>query len=57
MLKLFILPALNGQWAHVDFDLQNYFTLYIDEANIPALADANLTRIDGAKNAKRRPSS
>jgi HK97 family phage portal protein len=43
-----ILDALNRQWAWVDFDQRDTYTLAIDEQKIPALADSNLVRADTA---------
>lgn len=48
MLMTIILPALNEQWAHTDFDQRNTYTLMVDETAIPALAEANLTKADTA---------
>src|SRR5690606_29981217 len=36
---------------HRDFGRQNYYTLYVDEGQIPALAEANLVKISGARDA------
>lgn len=47
-MKTIILPALNEQWAHKDFNPRDHFTLAVDENRIPALADANLARSDTA---------
>lgn len=43
-LKMIVLPALNKQWAHRDFDKPNYYTLAIDENAIPQLAENNLQK-------------
>lgn len=52
LLTRVILPALNTQWAHRDFDRSNYYTLYVDEIRIPALAEANLVKVQSAAQAK-----
>lgn len=46
-LKNVILPALNEQWAQVDFDHTGY-TLAVDEAAIPQLAEAQLAKSETA---------
>ena len=45
-LTMYVLPALNDQWARTDFSQP--LTLAIDEANIAAYADANLLKADTA---------
>jgi 2'-5' RNA ligase len=50
LLKMLILPALNQQWAHRDFDKRNYYTIAVDEAAISALSEANLAKADTAVN-------
>jgi HK97 family phage portal protein len=47
-LNMILLPALNRQWAHKDFDRRDYYTLAVDESAIPALAEANLMRSETA---------
>jgi len=48
-MRMYLLQALNDQWAHTDFDRPDY-TLIVDEANIAAFNDANLLRADTAAN-------
>lgn len=48
LLNMLILPALNTQWAHRDFDKRNYYTIKVDEAAISALSEANLAKADTA---------
>jgi HK97 family phage portal protein len=49
LMKLLILPALNTQWAHSDFDVDDYYTVKVDETAIPALAEANLVKAQTAQ--------
>lgn len=50
LLNTVVLPALNQQWAHRDFDRANYYTLATNDTEIPALVEANLVRSDTAIN-------
>lgn len=55
LLNMLVLPALNQQWAHRDFDKRNYYTIKVDEANISALAEANLAKADTAITVTKDP--
>lgn len=54
-LRMTILPALNNQWAQRDFPPRNTYTLTVNERNIPALADANLTKSQTALSLTQTP--
>lgn len=47
-IRRIVLKALNEQWAWVDFDRGDYYTLDIDEARVPALTEANLVKAQTA---------